>query len=207
MSFDTKVSIARHKQQSDGSMIDQIFDNLTRITNEDIVKLNESFFVANFLPLFAGEKVPPQTNPAAWAAIAGNPYKPVHIVDDKTKEVLYMVPALFDRHAVTPGKEDQRSSPMSHVMTTVDQLNAVSPQRASHYLETQLNMRNLGGGYQERVKDNIAAWNLIFARYNKPLIVLEGGVPVIGGDAKTNPSQPSESAGGAQLSFDDDSLL
>lgn len=207
MSFDTKINIQAHKQQSDGSLIDHIFDSLTRITNEDIVKLSESFFVSNFLPMFAGEKVPPQTNPAAWAAIAGNPYKPVHIVDDKTKEVLYMVPALFDRHAVTPGREDQRSSPMGHVMTTVDQLNAVSPQRANAYLEQQLNMRNLGGGYQERVKENIAAWNLIFARYNKPLISIEGGVPVIGGKAGEPAPKTPEASGSDQLSFDDDSLL
>jgi hypothetical protein len=63
----------------------------------------ETIFKDHFLPYFAGQVVPNDTDnrAAQWIGIAGNPTREVDLVDNAGNVVL-TVPSLFDTHALNP---------------------------------------------------------------------------------------------------------
>lgn len=169
-----RIDLDKVTRDATKNAINTIHDELTKLAQEDIVALPESVFANNFLPMFAGEEVPSHVNERTWAGIAGNPYKPVHIVDDKTHEILFTVPPLYERSRVTPNVPGKGALPIFHVMETTRQLRHMSPIKANQYLEVQLNKLNLTVEARALVEETMRTWRTIFERYGRATATPEG---------------------------------
>lgn len=152
------------------SIIGQISDDLNKALQDNINAIPEEVFVHHFLPMFCGEIPPNSDLPAMWAAVAGNPFMPVNVID-KDHKVIYQVPALYDREAVYLGERDPRANSMMHVVITMQQMANISPAQANNYLAYQLQLRNMLRASPELEK-RIQQLNEIFKRYGKPEISL-----------------------------------
>lgn len=200
-----KIDFEAHRKAKQGDEISGIFDSLNAVAAENIQRLPEDVFVRNFLPMFAGEAVPEHINLSTWFGVAGNPYMPVHVVD-KAGEVLYTIPAYFDRGAIDINKVDPRASGLTHVLKTTEQLNRVHPGRARNYFEQQLNMRNMSNEDAGAISRNASVWISIFERYNKPippsLQQLQSPAVAPGAQAPAAENPPKDTG----LQYDDDIL-
>ncbi len=164
MNSKRRVDIEAFQRQKDAEIIDQISTDLMAIEKQTQAKLPEAVFKAYFLPLFAGYPTDKTVNEALWASIAGNPYRTVDIVDE-SGQVLFTVPPLLVRERIDPTRIDQHTSPMSHVMQTLQQLARISPIKARRYLEAEFNKRNIHQEAHEEVLLMIHQWKTIFDRY------------------------------------------
>ncbi len=156
----------------ESSHISQIAANLAAAAEEQVKKIPEHVFVYHFLPLFTGDKPVSDATPATWERVAGNPFMPVDITDDKTGEVIYRVPSLYDIEGLKLAKRREGLPSMTHVLISMQQYARIKPSMGAEYLQRQLDMRNLTHVSPELTK-RVDMLNVIFARYNKPLISLD----------------------------------
>lgn len=155
----------------------RINSDLNNISANDIKQIPEDVFVSGFLKMFTGEEVMSPDLPAVWSAIAGNPYMPVDVVDRDTGEILYRVPAIYERNAVDM-KSDRSMPSILHVYISYRQIAGISPVQAAKYLEKELASRNQSSNFD--TSENIRLWNIIFERYSKPTIGTdENGKPIM----------------------------
>lgn len=202
-----KIDFEKHRKAQQGDEINNIFNSLVVTSGQDIAVLPEDVFVKNFLPLFAGEEVPENVSLNVWFGIAGNPYLPVKIVDSaKPSEVLYTVPAYFDRGTIDINNVDETASPLTHVLKTTEQLSRIHPKRAENYFQEQLNRRNISKEDSGLMSKNALAWIAIIERYGKPLPdSLKAFKTSVKSDSPTNETSASQESTG--LVYDDDDIL
>jgi hypothetical protein len=163
-----KIDIEKFKKSRQGIEISGVSEALDKITKASIAVLPEQLFVNHFLPLFLGE-VPQDTDLLqTWFGIAGNPYMPVNVTGNNG-EVLYTVPAFFEREAVTLNSADNNATPITHIVATTEQLSNLHPKRAERYFEDQMNRRNIVKDGNPLVMRNIKAWSEICLRYDRKL--------------------------------------
>lgn len=150
------------------SQIDKINADLV----DPIARLPEEIFVQIFLPIFCGEK--PVDAPESvemlnnWYGIAGNPYRPVDIVDGRSGEVLFQVPAILNNKAIDPVKGSSGTKSFRQVIASAQQLGNVSPQMSKNYLDKQLMERDLVSVENSGIEEATKQWIEIFKRYGKP---------------------------------------
>lgn len=163
-----KIDIDKFKKSRIDNEITGIISSLEKINKESINVIPEEMFVQGFLPLFLGE-VPEDVNLLqTWFGIAGNPYMPVNVAG-KNGEILYTVPAFFEREAINlNGASDDAVSIMSIVATT-EQLTNMHPKRAERYFQEQMNRRNIVKDNNPLTAKNLKVWTDICQRYNKQL--------------------------------------
>jgi hypothetical protein len=163
-----KIDIEKFKKSRQGIEIDGVSKALNEITKASINELPEQLFVNHFLPLFLGE-VPQDTNLLqTWFGIAGNPYMPVNVTGNNG-EILYTVPAFFEREAITLDNADSNATSFTDIIATTEQLSHLHPKRAERYFEDQMNRRNIVKDGNPLVARNIKIWAEICERYNKKL--------------------------------------
>lgn len=163
-----KVNINEHRKTTKGDDIGRIFDTLNTTSEQSVQVLPEEIFINNFLPLFAGEKGPESEVLNIWFGIAGNPYMPVKI-SGKDGEILYTVPPFFDRGAVRIDRAGANAAPISHIVTTTEQLTKIHPRRGEAYFEDQINRRNIVDLKSPQAVRNSLVWVDIFERYKMPV--------------------------------------
>jgi hypothetical protein len=163
-----KFDIDKFRKSKQGDEINGIIDSLNGVSKETAISIPEQMFVQNFLPLFLGEVSPDTNLLQTWFGIAGNPYSSVNITG-KDGEILYTVPAFFDRGAIELSSADPNAAPITHIVKTTEQLTHIHPKRAEVYFEEQMNRRNLVRSTNPLTARNIKVWSEICQRYNKPL--------------------------------------
>lgn len=176
------------------SFITEIANELHASLQTEINNLPEKIFRHSFLPLFCGETPPQEVTPGLWAAVAGNPFMPVNVIDEEGT-VLFQVPSLFDRDAIHVSDKERQHAGLHHVIITMRQIAHQSVAQANNYLRYELNKRQLtrvSPALQERVNQ----FNVILKHYGKPLIVFdeENGVASV---------QPTASAEGSTTGASD----
>lgn len=154
---------------------------LKAVADYDRPKLQESVFVKRYLHYFTGQ-APVQLATAQWLEVAGSPFAEVDVYNGN--EFLFRVPALLASNA-----------------RTLDGLSNISVYRAAELVGAHYNVHpKLGDsklhqlitsrlGNRPEHRDVIRRWNVIFQRYDIPLIPLEGEVTPKGEPIKQEPVQ------------------
>lgn len=149
----------KNKSESD---IASIYNSL--VVDLPIRKVKESVFISEILPVLTGET----TNadfPALVAAVAGNPFLEIDIIDN-AGQTLFRMPSLLERNLFDHRESGKRGS-IGNMLTTVRQISMMSPKRASNYLAHQFSNRGVSPDANKMIKEKIDRWNAIFARYGK----------------------------------------
>lgn len=149
----------KNKTESD---ISSIYNSL--VVDLPIRKVKESVFINEILPVLTGET----TNagfPALVAAVAGNPFLEIDIIDN-AGQTLFRMPSLLDRN-IFDHKESGKRGSIGNMLVTVGQISMMSPKRAAHYLAHEFSNRGIAPNAQDMIAAKIDRWNVIFARYGK----------------------------------------
>jgi hypothetical protein len=151
-----------------GSEINGIWESLQAAEQAEMTRLPENVFAANFVPFFAGEPVPDHINMGTWIGIAGGPFREVMIVNPINGEELFKVPAMFDMDGMRVS--DRREISVRDAIQNMMNLSNVSPVRAKAYFEQKMASLGLQQDPALFADKYVDMWNVIFARYNKPLL-------------------------------------
>lgn len=153
---------------------ERILDEVDQITELPSVTITEEQFVKVFLPFFASE---PENNiynvnEHTWAAIAKGYFNPVQVVD-ASGHPLFIVPGAYNNQLLQNRGHDMSNS-VGEILSKTNDLIYSRPKTA-----VQLLNRSLGNDIDEmldikKAVENLVLWNIIFRRYNKPLIEVEG---------------------------------
>lgn len=166
------------------------------VLDAEVKKIPESTFVNEILPVLTGETINSEF-PLLMAAVAGNPFLEVDVVNAQG-EIIFRMPALFERDIISHEAASKRGS-MASMLITAEMIVRQSPARAEKYLEHEFNGRGIATNREELYKKRLDRFNEILARYGKTLkadgTVLDGKVA-----STANKEKP-------QLSFGDDDLL
>lgn len=153
--------------------ISAIYENLMN-DPADIAKCPESLFVKMFLPFFSGQRVVEDEGLAArWIALAGNPFKPVDVFDERTMEILYQVPAFFDMEAVVVSNRKHGS--LGDIIQKATQLSAIHPSQGVNHFAKSVSKLELLQDRSAEVARTRDIWMSIFKRYNVTPIGFDTG--------------------------------
>ena len=139
--------------------------------------ITESLFINEFLPYFCGEREI-ALNPnfyAQWTTYAGSFTSPVNVVSDHdTTNVLFKVPGRVSTNFLQLEKHDKSRTFASIVNTTLSMSENTSAAKAGGYFQEQ-SVNKMDSAISndillEEHNKNKDMWNVIFTRYNKPLI-------------------------------------
>ncbi|BAW19543.1 hypothetical protein [Ralstonia phage RP31] len=166
------------------------------VVNAEVKKIPESTFVNEILPVITGEVVSSDF-PLLMAAVAGNPFAEVDVVDAEGK-VRFRMPSLLERNIVNHLEASKRGS-MSSMLITAGMLSNQSPARAEKYLEHEFNGRGIATNRDELFKQRQDRWNAILALYGKTLKI-DGSVVDGASVAAVSTEKPA-------LDFEDGDLL
>lgn len=161
----------------------EAYEFLKEMELKDRPKLDEMRFVQVFLPFFANipmeQRRYPQVTLETWLAIAGNPYQCVDIVsNDDPNEVLYTVPALYDRHAVKPVSGREAGVYIQDVVQNIEKLNSFrGGSGVREYFMSQMKSRAEAMASIEGLEEHVRTWNAIFTRYGLPPLFDLGETP------------------------------
>ncbi|MNU19675.1 hypothetical protein D3C71_79080 [compost metagenome] len=204
-----KVRPARDAQELNSfrgqltAKLEMVREQLEETGAADVAQLQERIFVQVFLPVFAGDEVnmyKAKISPH-WINVAGNPYRPVDIVDVRGN-VLFRVPPLLDRTrlrtSTQAGERAPRSS-MSHVVASAQQYAAMSPVLGQRYLSAQFTERALLMKVPANVAQDIEIWNEIFKRYGRPPLV---EMKESASSSGAKPGEKPADNGGVEIEFD-----
>ena len=184
--------------------LDLVREQLAQTSESDVAKLPERIFVNVFLPLFAGDekllyeaKIYPH-----WINVAGNPYRPVDVIDVRGN-VLFRVPPVLDRTRVSTSTQTQKEGPrgsISHMVASAQQYAGMSPVLGERYLSKQFTERALLMKVPHSVLQDLETWNAIFERYGRPPL---HALPKDGtSDATGKDSSETSSNGGVEIEFE-----
>lgn len=148
------------------SGLSRAMDELLKV---EIPQLDEHKFVRDFLPLFCneGKEFPIEY----WLLVAGNAHTPVDIV--RGKEVLFRVPPLLldvTMKNIPGGSRVSINQIIHDAQLKYNYVPAMGDAHIQHYLIDRI-------AKNTPTRDAVDAWNKIFERYGKPLIVLPGEEP------------------------------
>lgn len=179
-----------------GSEINKIWDALQAAEQAEMTRLPENVFVANFVPFFSGEPVPDHVNMGTWIGIAGGPFREVMIVNPVNGEELFKVPPMMEMDGIKVS--DRRQISVFDAVQNMMNLANVSPGRAKLYFEHQMANLGLQQDPADFAEKYVEAWNMIFARYNRPLLTTV---------AKLKEKAVTAEVARTQTFIDDDNLL
>lgn len=166
------------------------------VLDVEIKKIPESTFINEILPVLSGEVVSAEF-PLLMAAVAGNPFSELDIVDDAGK-ILFRMPALLERNIISHEEASKRGS-LANVLVTAEMLMNQSPVRAQNYLEHEFNGRGVAKNRDEIINNRQVRWNEILTRYGKTLLN--------DGSVKDSSQVTSENKVKPQLDFENGDLL
>lgn len=129
-----------------------------------IRKVKESVFIKEILPVLTGEATDVGF-PTLVAAVAGNPFLEIDIIDN-AGQTLFRMPSLLDRNIFDHRESGKRGS-IGNMLVTVGQISMMSPKRAANYLAHEFTNRGIAPNANQMISSKIDRWNAIFARYGK----------------------------------------
>ena len=137
------------------------FKQLASIEATELTKLPEPHFRDKLLPLVkAWRENPGNVDISTYLAVAGGPQRPIDVIDHATGEVLFRAPPLL-------GTLDLMSKEHRHIHAVVNQAVLVEANQHAAVADRVL-YEGLSPHHPTavgRVRDAIAQWNFIFARY------------------------------------------
>lgn len=160
-----KLEAAKTSLEPARAAVDFVFDSLVNVTEHS--KIPESLFCQQFLPFFRGDVKPVKEDNLinTWIGIAGTGMSEVDVVDDKTGEKLYTVPALYDTNILNLSSRSAEDSIYKSVTVYNAESNNI-PAIATSNLIKALGKRSeklLTGKPTGRTEQR---WNEIFDRYD-----------------------------------------
>ena len=172
---------------------DRVNDRFDQEALANRVDLDESYFRA-FVDFFAGEETMMYFGSgregrekalATWINVAGGSLNEVNVtrVVAGKKELLFTVPAVYDRSMVEPVLTEKGKPSVYGAVVNANNIVAHSPEHAEHYLNTYLGDRLDRMWRPAAMMRNAEAWNKIFAFYGKPPLV---AAIAQGGEKKDN---------------------
>ena len=168
-------------------------EHLRILTQQDAARITEPHFQAVILPILTDRSG--KANLSAWLDIVGTATRPIDVLDP-TGNVLFRVPPLVGTFQTQDSSTDPRQS-MYEILSTAEKKSAILPAVGAQYLKSALDAKIPALSVNvERAKQ----WNVIFARYNLPLIRLKGSDP-------TEVADSSSEAAGSKLFEDVDDEL
>lgn len=168
-----------------------------------VQKLPESVFLKEIMPFLCGDSAS-QVSPEKWIAVAGSPFSEIDITDN-AGNVIFRLPALFERNVVSSEAASKRGSIVS-AMITLGMLRNFSPARADAFLRHEFDNRGIVSDFHAVAQVTANRWDEIFRRYGKRINPEKGIVEDVQGN-----TSPRVSVNGGQstpaLSHDNDDLL
>lgn len=134
------------------------------VLDVEVKKIPESTFIQEILPVIIGES----TNadfPALVAAVAGNPFLEVDVIDN-AGNILFRMPSLLERNIFNHEAASKRGS-LQSLFITAGMLQQQSPRRANNYLAHEFANRGIAQNKAELIAARAVRWTEIFARYGK----------------------------------------
>lgn len=184
-----------------GALINRIASSLDVAEQAEIASIPESLFVQMFLPFFSGERVVEGDElPAKWIALAGNPFKPVQVFSESTREILYTVPPFFDEGAFTVS--NRKTGNINDMVKKVADLSLIHPTQGQNYFNNFINSLEILHDRKDEALRQTKVWLDIFKRYNvipKDFQMPDGVVVPETTEGKVSSA--------AQLNFDDAEML
>lgn len=152
------------KQQAGGSAREvAALDELERLINESVPRLNEDVFLRQYLPLFASQET--DVDLSSWLDVCGNAYMPVDIVRDG--EVVYRIPPLVKQMPIEAGRRRGEDS-IFEVLETAAKKSMINPHLGQAYLDNELDRRIVRLSI---TPDEVQFWNDLFTRNGYPPLV------------------------------------
>jgi hypothetical protein len=143
-------------------------------TDENISSINEVIFVRDFLPLFSGESLDNRNYLLeAWYIIAGNPYKPVNVVDSAGRFII-QIPPILDRNAISA---KSNSGELSGMFEHALQRSVMSVSMAENMISEELDKRFNQAIEQDVNQDLAKQWELVMVHYKKTKTNAGGAKP------------------------------
>lgn len=145
-------------------------DVVAALSTPDYPRIQESVFVKQYLPMFAADpaRVDGIIYVNTWINVAGSPFQAVDVYQGNV--FLYRVPPLLNSDD-TMLKNIGRNGSIHETLQEAALKASVIPKLGEHHIRQWLTDR-LGTG---NINLDVARqWNLIFTRYNLPLIPVDG---------------------------------
>lgn len=172
--------ISLYEKQQLESLAKQALDHFDNLVTgggyRENKKMPEYVFLKAFLPFFCGEETDPEVGhkitEGHWISFAEGAFMPVDVVD-ANNEVLFTVPPRRDNNSIAPAHVND----MNNYATVSDQyknLAASRPAEANRFHYTMLEERKDALRTNIRTLEHLYAWNKIFKRYDRPLLVVAG---------------------------------
>lgn len=139
-------------------------DALAELMKNDVPKLPESLFVSKLLPILTNTEG--HQDITVWHEIAGTTLRPIDVVDDRTKEVLFRVPAMARQIEAKVTGRGKHSA--FHVLTVAKQKHEVLPALGDQHIRSTL-VQAVTESPPEM--DQVRQWNDILVRYGHPPVL------------------------------------
>lgn len=150
--------------------IGEISNLLQNALVDEMVNLDERTFCLVWLPFFAAKDNPYNVTTVMWSTVAGGHGRSVRIIDREGNE-LFIIPPIVNNANIKPVKG---AKSILHMVITADQLKLIHPAQSEAYLNQELGkLINLDDDKKESLRQ-LHLWNKIFAKYDYPLIEVEG---------------------------------
>lgn len=150
--------------ENDEKSLDAILER----DENDIARIGENDFKAQLLPVLVNRG--DDNNLQSWLNIAGTWRRPIEVLDDKTGEHLFLVPALVGKNDL-PTLQSASNSAYDLIENAQKKMRVV-PRAGDEMLIRGLTNRVKVVGARQEATD---AWNYIYRRYGYDDLVVEGG--------------------------------
>ncbi len=151
-----KEMLFREMEQSKNIVFSGMFNT------DNINKIPESLFVRYFLPCFLGNGL--NTNwVMEWISISGSPVAEVGVVDENTRELLFIVPSILNTNNLFLSKSE---GDIGDIFGRYDQINSNMPTSGLNFLVQALQSKNAELISKINFNDINARWVNILQRYN-----------------------------------------
>lgn len=137
----------------------EALETISQLAVEDVPRVQESLFVARYLPILASTT--PNTDLTPWLEVVGNPYRSADVMNGD--RVLFRVPPLF-RRMPTKIHHSGRES-VSEIVETSKLHAAQHPRAGEIFLDKHLssNITSMGLAH-----DDLKDWDAVLVRYGYP---------------------------------------
>jgi hypothetical protein len=144
---------------SEEENIDRSLDEILEFEENDVATITESQFKQSLLPMIASSNNK-DADFSLWLSIAGSWRRTVDVVDDKTREFLFRVPALVGRND-PPAMQSGHNSAYEVIRNAQRKMQVV-PKAGEEHLITNLRPRLKPSG---DLDENRKMWQHIYQRY------------------------------------------
>lgn len=170
--------------ENDEKSLDSILDR----DENDVARVTESVFKANLLPVLVNNDEDGSLQ--TWLNIAGSWHRPVEVLDDKTGEALFTVPALVGKTGMPTLQRADNSA--YDLIENAQKKMRVVPRAGDEMLIRGLTNRVRVEGDRQKAVDT---WNQIYRRYGYDDLVVKSITDENATSAKGNADSSTDFSG------------